>query len=711
MSLSLIILPGSFPFLEKEGKIPASMKIEVDNGNLHLVHLYDVKLENTSIEENKNVRIVSCNQINLKEISTEFIMFLDKETSFSKEFFDVILSEIKSKERYDFIQLRREGVVERLDDLTAFFHADFDDIVSPKIIRKTVLNKFDFFNLEKVNRSMLARLYFELFKDDLHFKFINNVTFKQTYKESKDGIISEGEILNSLLFSYNNIEQKKFEILFKKALVKKVFKLIDNRNFVDLLPYNRQESILELLKELLLNVDDPLLKNWGLNGYIPFAQMVREGLFSEALYYMRILRGKRYWYNTAKELEGKIKQYPIEESVSWKITVPLRKSGLWKEQFKNYFLKWLLLLLSFLVKPLFIGREVWLVSERSDQAEDNGYYFFKYCRENYPNKKILYIIKKDSPHVGKIENLGNIIYHSSLKHWIYLLIAKKYISAWVFEESSYPESKINFKNLFKNIIVNKQQITLQHGVIIHNIAPYLNKKIYNQKLFIASSNAEKEVIKTTLGYEDEDIAVTGLSRFDNLRDLEIKKQILIMPTWRRSLFRLNENEFLLSEYFNRYYNLIRNEQFLNLIEKENIQVKFYIHNQMQHFINDFAFKHPMIQFLTKQDAIVSDLLKESCLLITDYSSVMADFLYMEKPVLLYQFDPLNNHHGPVKQIQYSDFGEVITEESILVNKISMLASRNFIIDKKYLKKSNNFFAFKDNNNNERIFKAIENLNN
>ncbi|WP_040372286.1 CDP-glycerol glycerophosphotransferase family protein, partial [Peribacillus psychrosaccharolyticus] len=248
-----------------------------------------------------------------------------------------------------------------------------------------------------------------------------------------------------------------------------------------------------------------------------------------------------------------------------------------------------------------------------------------------------------------------------------------------------------------------------HGVIIHNIAPYLSKEQYNQQLFIASSEAEKEVIKQTLGYEDQDVVVTGLSRFDNLHNLSVKKQILIMPTWRRSIFNLNKSQFLRSLYFNRYFELVRNEKLLKILEEKQIVLKFYVHSQMQKFLPEFAFEHPNVQFLTKQDAIVSELLKESSLLVTDYSSVMADFLYMDKSVLLYQFDPYDNHHGPVQQISYDDFGEVYDEEDSLVEAITKSINDDFKISSAYQEKSNTFFAHKDQKNSARIFKAINDL--
>jgi len=709
MSLSLILLPDFFFLQDKENEISEIVRFASGKPNIQLIVIKNDKLNIRELLNNKNISIVQENELKLGDITADYVLFLDRSAKFSNSFFDVVLSVIENEKQYDFFQLLTKERSKQNKKVINVFEMDYENISSIKILKKNLLESLNLFNFTQV---ALIEIYFELFmSQDIKYKILDEIYYRNMFIQDKKFIISEGKKIHHLLFSKDEIHLKKLITVYKKPLVEKLFHLIDNRNFSDLLPYDEQEFILNILKKILLNVDNKSLKNWRLNGYIPFADMIREGLFTEGLYYIRILRGKRYWYNTTKSIERKIKNYPIEESLSWKVTAPLRKSAVLMQKLKQQLSKWGVQILSFPVKLRYFGKEVWLVSERADQAEDNGYNFFKYCREHYPDQPIFYLINEDSPHVEKIRKLGNIIYHSSLKHWIYMLIAKKYISAWVFKETSYPESTLDFEKMFERVIEKKQHITLQHGVIIHNIAPYLSKNLYHQSLFIASSKAEKEVIKNTLEYDDKEVVITGLSRFDNLHDIKIKRQILIMPTWRRSLFRLNESEFLQSDYFYRYYHLVRNERLLKLIEQENIYIKFYIHNQMQHFINEFAFNHPNITFLTKQNSVVSELLQESALLITDYSSVMADFLYMEKPTLLYQFDPYNNHHGPVKEISYADFGEIVCDEEVLVEKIYNIAKRNFLIDKKYKENSGRFFLYKDNKNSERIFREIRNLTN
>jgi len=180
-----------------------------------------------------------------------------------------------------------------------------------------------------------------------------------------------------------------------------------------------------------------------------------------------------------------------------------------------------------------------------------------------------------------------------------------------------------------------------------------------------------------------------------------------MPTWRRHLFKINKNSFLKSDYYKAYKNLITNQEFLEMIERHNIPVKFYIHSQMQKFMDQFVIDHPNIEFLVKSTATVSELLKESSLLITDYSSVSSDFLYMDKPVIMYQFDPHNNHHTQVKEIQYNHLGMIVSNENQLMSAIGSVVNNDFKANKQYLENSQRIFKYKDQNNCQRIYNVIK----
>ena len=80
-------------------------------------------------------------------------------------------------------------------------------------------------------------------------------------------------------------------------------------------------------------------------------------------------------------------------------------------------------------RPYWKRKHICLVCEKfSSMAQDNGYYFFKHCMEQdeeaFLNKKIYYIIDKDSPDRSKVEPYKNrILDFMSIRHMVYLLAA------------------------------------------------------------------------------------------------------------------------------------------------------------------------------------------------------------------------------------------------------------------------------------------------
>ena len=107
---------------------------------------------------------------------------------------------------------------------------------------------------------------------------------------------------------------------------------------------------------------------------------------------------------------------------------------------------------------------------------------------------------------------------------------------------------------------------------------------------------------------------------------------------------------------------------------------------------------------------VQELLINSCLLITDYSSVSFDFAYMEKPVIYYQFDYEKFRKGHYEEGYFSylndGFGPVVDNIDDVIKEIELNIKNAFIIDKKNQMKINDFFTIRDNHNCERIYNEI-----
>src|SRR5699024_5674571 len=71
---------------------------------------------------------------------------------------------------------------------------------------------------------------------------------------------------------------------------------------------------------------------------------------------------------------------------------------------------------SWLIRLCNQRKDVWLVGEKTYNAQDTGYAFFNYMRSNYPEKKVFYVIEEDSPQKDKVEQLGNTLELKSKEH-------------------------------------------------------------------------------------------------------------------------------------------------------------------------------------------------------------------------------------------------------------------------------------------------------
>lgn len=48
-------------------------------------------------------------------------------------------------------------------------------------------------------------------------------------------------------------------------------------------------------------------------------------------------------------------------------------------------------------------KDVWIIGERTYKAQDTGYHFFKYMRENHPEKEVYYVIEEKSVEAKNVE--------------------------------------------------------------------------------------------------------------------------------------------------------------------------------------------------------------------------------------------------------------------------------------------------------------------
>lgn len=329
--------------------------------------------------------------------------------------------------------------------------------------------------------------------------------------------------------------------------------------------------------------------------------------------------------------------------------------------------------------------------------------------EKHPDQPIWYIISSSSPDLSRVEALGNWIEFESFKHYVYYALAKVRISSSLWG-GDLPKMSY-FKQLRHYMTHKKKFVFLKHGII----KDYLPQHCYGEgypDIYVCGAKPEYEYVKEKFGYPDGVVRYLGLARFDNLHGHETKRQILVMPTFRKWLPSLAEEEVAASEYVKRWNEVINDTRIIDLLEKYDVRLIFYPHYVMQKHVRLFRSLSDRVTIAAFKDYDVQTLLIESKLLITDFSSVFFDFGYMEKPVIYYQFDReryIAEHYDFTKgyfSYDNNGFGDVVLNGDALFSSFSKAIRNEFVLEDKYKERIDAFFPLKDKHNCDRIYKSI-----
>ncbi|MEI6856691.1 CDP-glycerol glycerophosphotransferase family protein [Psychrilyobacter sp.] len=361
--------------------------------------------------------------------------------------------------------------------------------------------------------------------------------------------------------------------------------------------------------------------------------------------------------------------------------------------------------------PYFKYKKSWITFEKAcNRAQDNGYYFYKYCRETLKKKNVYFIIRKDSYELKNLESKHlkkNVIYFYSFKHLIYLLSCEFLVSS---------ESKINSYiarsqwSIFRKILLGKKIIFLQHGVIGTTGLPVFKNTLENKMdIFCVSSEFEKNIVRDNLGVPEENLKITGLTRWDHLEDKsKNKKNILIMPTWRNWLDNMDEDSFKSSEYFKKYHEMLNDNELIKMLKDNNVCVQFFLHPRFLDYTHLFQVNN-YIEIVDSKEKKVNELLMESNMLITDYSSVAWEMYYQNKPVIFYQFDSQRMFDLRGRYMEDNEFfGDIVRDIEGLKNELAYYIENDFAEKEEFILFKDNYLKYRDKNNSKRVYEEIIN---
>lgn len=365
-------------------------------------------------------------------------------------------------------------------------------------------------------------------------------------------------------------------------------------------------------------------------------------------------------------------------------------------------------------------KDIWIFGAWYGQKfSDNCSVFFKYISKNYPEIRCIWL-SREKELVKTIKTQGfeayfvnslSAIYFSMLAKAVFVSSGKKDINPFFINGSCWfqlwhgsPLKKISLDDRYTNPNGLRENIKKKFFPFIYEFNYHYSISsayIFSDKL-ASAFNLEREKVLLT-GYPRNDLLFSG--KMDPLikkwkQKFNDPKVITYLPTFRSEVEKID----LFGDYqFN-------GEDFQNFLKEHNA-----LFVTKGHFVDSFLSPKSdfdrIIHLSDKEVKEVYLLLKDTDLLLTDYSSIYFDFLLTQKPVIFTPFDLKQylSHHrefyfnyqdivgGPVAK----NWPEVLEELKVIFDNDSFESIR--------MEKNKVFNHFHDGQNCDRLFKEVVNV--
>lgn len=285
-------------------------------------------------------------------------------------------------------------------------------------------------------------------------------------------------------------------------------------------------------------------------------------------------------------------------------------------------------------------KRVWLYYDSRDSL-NNGYYQFLHDIKKNDGIKRYYIYHAENFDMiqGKFSGRAKtaLVKFGSIRHKRLMVAAEKLLVAFI-DRGSYLPFDPNTYQYYADLF-HYQVIYLQHGVM-HAKLPnmYSKEKVWHVNQVVVSTRFERENL-LNLGYREEDILTCGMPRLDRLNvaaSVGRKRKLLFAPSWRCSLVKsvngaqTSMEDFYSSTYYKEFSSFLKDEHLHRFLEENNLYLDVQTH-PMFFCYRDCFLPTGSKRIQETQFANVADYI--AC--ITDFSSLMFDFIYLDKPVISY----------------------------------------------------------------------------
>lgn len=346
----------------------------------------------------------------------------------------------------------------------------------------------------------------------------------------------------------------------------------------------------------------------------------------------------------------------------------------------------------------------WLFMDRPHKAADNAEALYRHVRENNLHDRIAFLIRADCPDYGRLRREGfNLVRYGTVAHWRLLFNCEHFITSHPDEENLKP-----WREYGARTGTPSYKLTfLQHGIIRSDLSSWLGSKKYH--IFCSSAQVEYDALLNNIKYRlsPDTLKLTGLARHD-LLERRSGDYILVTPTWRSFLKGVSRSEFESSAFYRSWTALLRDDRLQAALRAAGVRIKLVLHSGLGEFEECFPGSELIEVIPYHRVESFADLISGAQMLVTDYSSISFDTLYLRRPVVYYTFPELRAHTANVggDLALYERLGVRSSDHDAAVAAIASSAGRGFLPDEEKIREIDSFFAYSDGQNCKRIVDAI-----
>ena len=370
--------------------------------------------------------------------------------------------------------------------------------------------------------------------------------------------------------------------------------------------------------------------------------------------------------------------------------------------------KQLLLSLAWLAAKLSFWRKTTLIYEKeSARYEESGSVVYEQLIDE-GRGGFHFIIDRTSEHMALIPEKykSKLVYKNTFRHYYYFFLCDNFIG------TEMPPHSIDIRIANKKVLTKLESrdygfVFLQHGVC-YMVSLASTSRSYFRKdsgyfpdgrtRIVVSSQLEADHFIEYGGFKQEELYVVGLPKFDRATRKKRAPKIVIMPTWRPweyNIIRTNPESAP-------YYKML-----LSIFDAVPDELKQFVHI-LPHpiFVRELK-DSPLAQYI-KDDVTYDEVLRETDLLITDYSSISYDAFYRGSNVIFWWKEKdycMEQYGGFLMLKEDMAFGDVVYDQKALEASIEKRYSKPQ--PDKYINRYREIVEYHDGNNTARLIAGLE----